>query len=122
MTTKHWLASLLCCCLMATSCTTLRRVALPSEPQPSPDSIIKVGDTVVVTLRDGTSHQMKVDLVEPDAITGKSADRAQPQRYPFADMQTLKKRSVSFREAGATLAIVVVTALGVVVAALFGAF
>jgi hypothetical protein len=122
MNANRWLASLLCCCLMAASCTTLRRVALPSEPQPAPDSIIKAGDTVVVTLRDGTSHQLKVDLVEPDSITGKSAASAQSQRYPFADMQTLRKRSVSFREAGATVAIAIVTALGVVVAAMFGAF
>jgi hypothetical protein len=121
MTVNRWLTPLLCCCILVSSCTTLRRVSLPAEPQPTPDSMIKPGDTVVVTLRDGTSHQIKVDVVEPDAITGKPADSAQPLRYPFADMQTLKKRSVSFQKAGAALTIATLTALGVVVAAMIGA-
>jgi hypothetical protein len=122
MRIKRWLSGLLCFCIVASSCTTLRRVSLPAEPQPTPASMIKAGDTVVVTLRDGTTHRVKVDVVEPDSITGRPASTAQSLRYPFAQMQSLQKRSVSFQTVGATLAVVALTGLGVVVAAMFGAF
>jgi hypothetical protein len=110
MIIKRWLVSLLCCCMVVSSCTTLRKVPLTAGAPPVSSAGIKPGDTVMITLRDGTRRELKVQQVEAEALTGGTRSGAEVARFAFADMQTLEVRRVSFWKTtgavGATLVVI----------------
>jgi preprotein translocase subunit SecE len=107
---KRWLASLLCCCLAATSCSTLRDVPLTTAPAPVSSAGLTLGDTVIVTLRDGSSQKLKVTQIDATSLSGMGKRGTAEARYAFADMASLEVRRVSFWKTtgvvGATLLVV----------------
>jgi hypothetical protein len=107
---KRWLVSLLCCCLSVSSCGALRDVPLTADSTPLSSAGLKVGDTVVVTLRDGDRHKVKVTQIDGTSLSGKARRNDAEVRYAFADMASLDVRRVSFWKTagaiGATLVIV----------------
>jgi hypothetical protein len=119
---KRWIASLLCCCLMATSCTTLRDVPLTTAPAPVSSAGLKLGDTVVVTLRDGAIQKLKVTQIDATSLSGMGKRGAAEARYAFADMASLEVRRVSFWKTtgavGATLAVVGAAMIAVLISTL----
>jgi hypothetical protein len=110
MIIKRWLVSLLCCCMVVSSCTTLRDVPLATGAASVSGAGIKPGDTVRITLRDGASHHLKVEQVEAGALAGRARSGAGIERYAFSDMQTLEVRRVSIGKTlgavGATLVVI----------------
>ena len=117
MIIKSWLVSLLCCCMVVSSCTTLYNVPRSSGSQTFPRSSVKRGDTVMITMRDGTDHELKVQQVDAEALTGRARSGAKVERYAFADIQTLRVRQVSIGNTagavGAALAVVGAVVLAV---------
>jgi hypothetical protein len=109
---KHWLVSLLCCCIAMSSCTSLRHVPLPAGAPAVSGAGIKPGDNVVITLRDGTVRKLKVEQIEADALVGKPRRGTGNERHAYADMQALEMRRVSvWKTTGAVAATLLVIAL-----------
>ncbi len=112
MVINRWLVSLLCCCLVTSSCTSLREVPLPAVAASVSGAGIKPGDTVVITLRDGTVRKLEVEQIEAEALVGKVRRGAGIERHAYADMQALEVRRVSFwKTTGAVATTVLVVAL-----------
>jgi hypothetical protein len=112
MVIDRWLVSLLCCCLVFSACTSLREVPLPAGAPAVSVAGIKPGDTVVITLRDGTVRKLEVEQVEAVALVGKSRRGTGNERHAYADMQALEVRRISiWKTTGAVAATVLVVAL-----------
>jgi len=88
-----WLVAL--SCLFASGCTTSRVVRHPQTSAIA--TLVKPGDVIDCTLRDGTDWKFKVVRVEPDALVGPS------QRVKVQDLTYLKVRRFSL---GKTLLLV----------------
>jgi hypothetical protein len=116
---NRWIISLLCCCLVATSCTTLRDVPLTVQQTPVSSAGIKLGDTVVVTLRDGTSQKFTVTQLDATSLSGKARRGTGDVRYPFADMASLEVRRVSFWKTSGTVAATLAVIAVALAAAMF---
>ncbi len=76
MIIKRWLVSLLCCCMVVSSCTTLYNVLRSSGSPTFSKSSVKRGDTVMITMRDGTDHELKVQQFDAEAARAQGPDPA----------------------------------------------
>lgn len=91
---RRWVAIALAC-VLAGGCTTTRVVPQPGTAQLA--ALVKPGDQVDCTLRDGTKWKFKVVRVEPTALVGPS------QHVAVEDLTQLKIKRFS---AGKTLLLV----------------
>lgn len=82
---QRCLAGLVACAFLS-ACTTMRPVAT-ADPAKLP-SLVKAGDDVACTLRDGSHLAFKVVAVEPAALVGVS------RRVPVADIAQLKIKRI----------------------------
>jgi hypothetical protein len=103
-----WFAALLACALL-NACTTTR--SIPAWDFVQLTSIVKPGDDVDCTLRDGTHAKFKVTSVAPDALYNG------PTRVPVSDIGHIDAKR--FSAGKTTLAVVggVVLAAGIGLAA-----
>jgi plastocyanin len=88
----------LACVMMAASiamagCTSLHRVPMVPSAQAPAEVAVKAGDTVRVTLRDGTRTEFIVGKVNADAIVARNGDA-----YDAANIVTLERRQFSGRK------------------------
>lgn len=96
MNIGRWLVPLLCCSLLVTSCTTLHDVPLPQDSATALAKAVKVGDTVIITLRDGSQHRVKVTRIDTTALSGRTSRGGEETPYAFSEMASIDVRRVSF--------------------------
>ncbi len=113
-----FLAVLVC---MSTACTTLRPVAV----DPAGDRIraeIKVGDTVRVLSRDGTTHRFRVTAVGTSSLAGDAAKMSpagaevvgSKVELLYQDMQQIDVQRISGgKTTGIIAAVVLVAVIGI---------
>jgi hypothetical protein len=100
---QRFLALLTASIFLATGCASLHNVPMS---QGRPD--VQVGESVVVTTRDGAEHQFKVTALDDDALRGGS------ERIAYADMQSLQVRRSDGLHVNKTAMIVGAVVLGAV--------
>lgn len=88
----------LACAVMAASiamsgCTSLHRVPMVPAAQAPSEGAIKPGDTIRITLQDGTRTEVIVGKVTPDTIVARNGDA-----YATANIVTLERRQFSGRK------------------------
>ena len=94
---KRWTMTLLALCLVATGCTSLRPVDLPTgelQREIRVGSLVKPGDTVRVMTADGRRHDMAVTAVDGDTIHGNTVDGGFAA-VPIDDVATVERREFS---------------------------
>lgn len=94
--------------LLLGGCTRMRE--MPLTPSAADVDGVKPGDSVRLTLRDGSVHEFEVRAVEPDAIAGDGA------RIAKAEIVKLERKEI---DVGATAA-VGVAGTGLLILLLFG--
>jgi hypothetical protein len=92
---QRCLAGLVACAFL-NACTTMRPVATADLAKLP--SIVKAGDDVACTLRDGSHLAFKVAAIEPEALVGAS------RRVPVADIAQLEIKRI---DAGKTVVLCV---------------
>jgi hypothetical protein len=101
---------------LLTGCTGYKQIPLDATP-PGPDAVVKslrVGDSVRVKLRDGSTQKFAIAAVEAGALVGKGGER-----LPFADIAEVERRQVS---PGKTLGLVIAIAGGFFVLMIIGLY
>lgn len=84
---KNWsraVASLSVAAFLATGCTSLQPVPMAQAQQGSARPNVEVGESVVVTKKDGAKEKFKVSAVNDDALVGQNV------RVPYADIASLQ--------------------------------
>ena len=81
---KRAVALLAVAAFLTTGCTSLQNVPLASGAQGVAQPNVKVGESVVVTKKDGAKQKFKVTAVENDALVGQNV------RVNYADMSALE--------------------------------
>ncbi len=83
---KNWSCAVLLgvAAFLATGCTSLQAVPLAQSSQGSARPNVEVGESVVVTKKDGAKQKFKVSAVNDDALVGQNV------RVPYADMASLQ--------------------------------
>src|SRR5215470_9547538 len=87
MKVKSWnraIALLTVAAFLTTGCTTLQSVPLASSQQGSARPSVEVGESVIVTKKDGAKQKFKVSAVNDDALVGQNV------RVPYGDMASLQ--------------------------------
>ena len=107
---KRTLALTISTVFLATGCAQLQNVPLAHSEQGARPNV-QVGDTVVVTTRDGAKHKFQVLGVEADALRGQS------DRVAYADMRKLGVEKQGGMHLGKTALIVGAVVLGAVAVA-----
>jgi len=69
---------------LATGCSSLQNVPLAQTQQGSARPTVEVGESVVVTKKDGAKEKFKVSAVNDDALVGQNV------RVPYGDMASLQ--------------------------------
>ncbi len=69
---------------LATGCTSLQNVPLAQSQQGSAKPNVEVGESVVVTKKDGAKQKFKVSAVNDDALVGQNV------RVPYGDIASLQ--------------------------------
>jgi hypothetical protein len=69
---------------LATGCTSLQNVPLSQAQQGSARPNVEVGESVVVTKKDGAKEKFKVSAVNDDALVGQNV------RVPYGDIASLQ--------------------------------
>ena len=95
-------------CIYLSACATTSNVAMDGGPDP-----VKPGDDVTISMRDGSSHQFRVERISDDAVCG-PVECLRKQEIASID----RSRIDAPRTAGAVLLAVAVVALVVGIAAL----
>lgn len=107
---KRTLALTISTVFLATGCAQLQNVPLAQSEQGARPNV-QVGDTVVVTTKDGARHKFQVLGVDADALRGQS------DRVAYADMQKLGVEKQGDMHLGKTALIVGAVVLGAVAVA-----
>ena len=84
---KNWsraVTSLSVAAFLATGCTSLQTVPVAQTQQGSVRPNVEVGESVVVTKKDGAKQKFKVSAVNDDALVGQNV------RVPYADIASLQ--------------------------------
>ena len=101
---KRALALLTASIFLATGCASLQSVPMSQGGRPD----VQVGESVVVTTRDGAQHKFKVSAVDNDALRGGG------ERIAYADMQSLEVRRSDGLHMNKTAMIIGAVVLGAV--------
>jgi hypothetical protein len=112
MLVKRLLVGLASCCLLS-ACATPRSVPLPAAHVAQLPEIHR-DERIVLTLRNGEKHKLKVVSVEADHLLGREKGTTHAQRFDYADIESLE---VYRRSTGSKVTLAVLTTLGVVVVA-----
>jgi hypothetical protein len=103
MTNNKWQRVIALVCItsfLATSCTSLLQVSIPSAETTATAPPVQVGDSVVVTTKAGGKEKFEVTAIEPTALVG------QDVRVPYADMASLGVKQLNGGKT--TLAVILV--------------
>jgi len=84
---KHWLRTMVMGLLTCLSSACMVLAPLGSDPAQW-QAQLKPGDTVQVTLRDGSQKEFKLGAIESDALSGSG------QRFAFADISQLARKQM----------------------------
>lgn len=76
--------------LLGGGCTSMHPVAVVAPGAPQATAIVKVGDDVRVTMRDGRKAEFTVEQVDDSAITAEGGEK-----YATDEIVTLERSSVS---------------------------
>jgi hypothetical protein len=108
---KRTLALTISTVFLATGCAQLQNVPLAHSEQGVARPNVQVGDSVVVTTKDGARHKFQVLGVESDALRGQS------DRVAYADMQKLGVEKAGGMHLSKTALIVGAVVIGAVAVA-----
>jgi hypothetical protein len=108
---KRTLALTISTVFLATGCAQLQNVPLAHSEQGVARPNVQVGDSVVVTTKDGARHKFQVLGVESDALRGQS------DRVAYADMQKLDVEKAGGMHLSKTALIVGAVVIGAVAVA-----
>ena len=84
MNMQKGVVAMLAAAFLATGCTTLQNVPLAQSQQGSAKPGVEVGESVVVTKKDGAKQKFKVSAVNDDALVGQNV------RVPYGDIASLQ--------------------------------
>jgi len=105
---RYCLAGLVACAFL-NACTTMQPVATADLVKLP--SVVKAGDDVACTLRDGSRLAFKVTAVEPEALVGAS------RRLPVADIAQLEIKRIDTGKTVLLCVVIVGAAVGIAAAA-----
>jgi outer membrane PBP1 activator LpoA protein len=104
---KRAVALMTVAAFLTTGCTTLQPVPLTQQNQSIARPDVKVGESVVVTKKDGAKQKFKVTAVEDAALVGKNV------RVPYSEMASLDVQRADGAQGGHKGLIIGAVVLGV---------